>query len=314
MLPNFSCSKSTIDVVMYHDPCMDGFGAAYIAHRYNKEIGRTVTLVPVKINSTPTDETIYVGKNVLMVDIVTSDYEIIQSKASNLIILDHHKTNQIKLANKEYAYFSMNQSGIGLAWELFYGESPMPLFLQCLQDRDLWTWTIPSSKDFCEGFYNCLMTEEYSTEEQRHLNKIQAFDELYDEHQGQSPRFHEYCKLGEMFAKVKMSKIRAIVRNASPLIEWKDCNDTSRKICIFNVDHDIASDLGHYVVTNTDADFAVMWRYDHTNDEYYYSLRSMDSKADVRIICQMFGGGGHRNAAGFANKLHPNELFFLRNL
>ena len=61
------------------------------------------------------------GKNVLMVDIVTDDFEKIKEKAKNLVILDHHKTNQAKLEGINYAYFDMHKSGVGLAWEYFYG-------------------------------------------------------------------------------------------------------------------------------------------------------------------------------------------------
>jgi oligoribonuclease NrnB/cAMP/cGMP phosphodiesterase (DHH superfamily) len=305
---NLNKIKDSIDVVIYHDPCMDGFGAAYIAHRYNKDICRTVKLVPRKINSDPLDESIYSGKNVLMVDIVTNDYEVIKSKASNLIILDHHKTNQAKLAGKDYAYFDMHKSGIGLAWEFFHGEALMPLFLQCLQDRDLWTWKIPESKDFCDGLYNLLTTEEFDTYEQYINHKLLTFDDLYDEyfelHKG---KFEHYCKMGAILDKIKMSKIRSIVRNAS--LFKMNFNDQTLKFCIFNAAHDIASDLGSYAVNNTDADFAVIWRYDHDEDEYYYSLRSIDTKADVSKICEKFGGGGHRNAAGCGSKLHPKELF-----
>ena len=85
--------------------------------------------------------------------------------------------------------------------------------------------------------------------------------------------------------------------------------DHPLKLAIFNCTSDITSDLGSYAVNNTDADFAVIWRYNHTNEEYYYSLRSKDGKSDVSKICELFGGGRHKNASGGASKLHPKDLF-----
>ena len=81
------------------------------------------------------------------------------------------------------------------------------------------------------------------------------------------------------------------------------------KIYIYNVSHNIASDLGNYVMENLDCDFVVLWRYNHNDELYNYSLRSVNKKTDVSDICKIHGGGGHHNAAGFSHKDPPKVVF-----
>jgi oligoribonuclease NrnB/cAMP/cGMP phosphodiesterase (DHH superfamily) len=302
--------KDDIDCVIYHDPCQDGFSAAWVAYHYNMDrLNKKIKLIPKRINNDPIDEELYIGKNVLMVDIVTDDFLLIKSKAKNLVILDHHKTNQEKLAGVEFAHFDMTKSGVGLAWEYFFEGEEIPKFLACIQDRDLWTWKIPESKAFCDGFYNLMYLDDIEDYESRIQFRLKLFDELYfEKYEMKTTKFDSYCQIGDVLDKIKMSKIKSMVRNLD-LYEVELENFPKMKMAIFNCTHDIASDLGSYAVEHTEADFAVMWRFSHENDEYYYSLRSKDHKADVSKICKLFGGGGHRNASGCASKLHPKELF-----
>ena len=301
--------KNELDCIIYHDPCQDGFSSAYVAYRWCEENNIKLKLIPKRIYNDPIDEELYIGKNVLMVDIVSDDFLKIKEKAKNLIILDHHKTNQAKLIGADYAYFDMHKSGVGLAWEYFYGDKQIPKFIACIQDRDIWTCKIPDAKAFCDGLYNLLTIDDEQDYNKRLYNKLRLYDELYEEWKLQkTDKFNEYYKIGEVLDKITMNKVRSMVRNLD-LYKVKLENKSDLKAAIFNCSHSIANDLGNYAVENTDADFAIMWRYDHDDEQYCYSLRSTNDKADVSEICKLFGGGGHRNAAGCASKLHPKDLF-----
>ena len=85
-------------------------------------------------------------------------------------------------------------------------------------------------------------------------------------------------------------------------------NYKDHKICIVNCSSDLSSDLGNILSSSDGVDFAVLWRYNHTKEEYYISLRS-NNKVDVSIIANIFNGGGHKNASGFATKINPIILF-----
>ena len=59
-----------------------------------------------------------------------------------------------------------------------------------------------------------------------------------------------------------------------------------------------ASEVGHALLdAHPDAPFAATY---YENDKrVMWSLRSRDERQDVSAIASKFGGGGHRNAAGF---------------
>ena len=79
-------------------------------------------------------------------------------------------------------------------------------------------------------------------------------------------------------------------------------------VCIVNCSYELSSNLGNILSSYDSVDFAVLWRYNHTKEEYYVSLRSND-KTDVSLIATQFGGGGHKNASGFLTKTNPIILF-----
>jgi oligoribonuclease NrnB/cAMP/cGMP phosphodiesterase (DHH superfamily) len=288
-----------IEVIIYHHPCVDGYSSAFVAKLYVSK----VICIPKKINNMPIDYNLIKGKNVLMVDIVTDDYQQVKEHAKNLIILDHHITNKDKLKGCEYAYFDMNKSGVGLAWEYFFRtDEKMPLFLKCIMDRDIWTWIYPESKHFTEGLYDELNLDDLD---------FNIFMDLMDEYLNKNenkPIFMKYYNLGEIYNKQKKKNIEDTIKNAYNKYNLL-VNDITYTIYIYNVTGSYTSDLGNYVVENMDCDFCVIWHYSHNNEEYKYSFRSIDRKTDVGMIAQSYGGGGHRNAAGLSSKLHPKELF-----
>ena len=288
-----------IDVVIYHHPCVDGYSSAFVAKLARSDI----QLIPKKINNTPINYDDIKGKNVLMVDIVTDDYEQVNSHAKNLIILDHHVTNQKKLADIPYAYFDMHKSGVGLAWEYFFKtDEKMPFFLKAVQDRDIWTWIYPESRNFTDGLY-----EEVDLDDLTFAIYMDLMDEFLEKNLDR-PLFMKYYNLGDTLNRIKQKNINSIVKNSNNKYETI-INSYIYKIYVFNVTGSFTSDLGNYVATNMDCDFVVIWSYNHNEEKYTYSLRSIDSKADVGAVAKFLGGGGHRNAAGLASEFHPKDLF-----
>lgn len=61
-----------------------------------------------------------------------------------------------------------------------------------------------------------------------------------------------------------------------------------------------ASDLGH-LLANASGTFGLCYFYAGDKREWFCSLRSV-GHFDVSEIARKFGGGGHRNAAGFSVK------------
>ena len=79
------------DVVIYHDPCDDGFASAWVAQ---KKWGSGLTMVPANYGQAIPDEDILSGKNVLIADFSypKEELEALAAIASEVVVLDHHKT------------------------------------------------------------------------------------------------------------------------------------------------------------------------------------------------------------------------------
>lgn len=285
-----------VNMVCYHSPCQDGSGSAWIAHKYARENDLTYTFVGMSHNK---DNQLYdiEGKNILFVDYAPTDELIEQmknDKVAGFYILDHHITNQKRMEKYDNCIFDMKKSGAGLTWEYFYPGTEMPLFLQMIQDRDIWTFQLENTRNFCDG----LFTHSALTQSREEL--FELFDKVYNE-----PAFEqEILNLGSIMSQKKMNSIKHIAESHKD----QKYEYYGKRVFMFNCNHELASDLGNYMTKNYDYDFAVCWRYDHINEEYRYSLRSCGDM-DVSQICKQYGGGGHKNAAGCSSKIHPVQLF-----
>ena len=290
-------NPQTINIVFYHSPCQDGLASAWAAYTYAKEHNLTYEFVGLSNNGQAFPPTVDItGKQVLFVDYAPNDLQLaeLESKAADYYILDHHKTNEQRFKDSPHATFNMDKSGAGLTWDYFFPDRTMPLALVFIQDRDLWTWKEPDTKAFCEGFY---MYSSATTSTQ------EAFDLLTDLNENYT-RLDDTLRLGNILLKKKEQTIR----NQCKYVTKRTYLYNGLKVCLVNCDHELGSDLASAILAAYDYDFVVCWRYNHTNEDYWFSLRSND-RADVSEIAKSLGGGGHKNAAGCSSKIHPSILF-----
>ncbi len=297
-----------LQIIIFHYPCQDGLASCWIAHNYLSNKNMEHELIPIQ-NQSYDDEflnNLYSKIEDKYIGIFDFSFNLeitqkIKSLAKGLIILDHHITNQNMLKELDYAYFDMNLSGTGLAWNYFHPNEEMPLFLQMIQDRDLWTWKLIFSKDFCDGFlFNTSLSSNFQ-------DSFTLFDELYEE----PNKINKYIEFGSILKKKKEKTLYGIVKSTKKVYNYI-FNDKEYKVQIVNCDHELASDLGSMLSKGENCDFAVLWRYDHNSEKYWLSLRSTD-KADVSEIAKSFGGGGHKNAAGCTIDEHPSKVFSNKN-
>jgi len=285
-----------IQVVLFHNPCPDGWGSAGIANWFRS---KKIKFIPVNIRDL-VDLSVVTGKNVLMVDIVSPNFKKIKEVAANLVILDHHETNQKKLEGIPYAFFNNEKSGVGLAWE-FFSDEPLPFFLACIQDRDLWAWKIEESRFFCDGLQTILDFND---------RKFTIFNELMEN----EDKFDELYNLGELVNYLKKKQINLIAPITKPEKNRIEIiiNEVTYICYIYNLtQYDLISELGSHVAENFECHFVIIWRYDHDRKTYFYSLRSAAEKTNVGEIAALFGGGGHKGAASMISKEHPDILFCL---
>ena len=139
---------STVNTVIYHANCTDGFGAAYSAW---KLLGNRADYIACSHSGEVPDVT---GKRVIILDFSfdnATTKKMIED-AEELWVIDHHKSAMVELHDISNTYFDMKKSGAMLAWEYFHPGKEAPKFIQYIQDRDLWNWELPYSKEFSAAF------------------------------------------------------------------------------------------------------------------------------------------------------------------
>ena len=172
----------------------------------------------------------------------------------------------------------MNHSGAMLAWKFFHPGKEAPRMIKHIEDRDLWKWEIPYSKEFAAAFDMVPFDFE---EFDKYLD-----DSAVDNAQERGAYILAYSK----------NVISKIAKNAAPRkIDGKD-------VLVVNSSHWM-SEIGNSLSTR--CDYALIWYYDHGTRQVKASLRAHHEDADVSEVAKRYGGGGHRQAAGFS--LHPGE-------
>lgn len=292
----------TPDLVIYHDHCTDGFGAAWACWMRWRD---GCKYIPASYGSPPPN---VAGKNVLIVDFSYKRAildEMLQSTAS-VVVLDHHKTAQTDLEPFQFhesspgaisandvggmvrdlvelgrpaciAIFDMNRSGARLAWDFCHPGKRIPKLIHLIEDRDLWHFQYEETKPFSLW----LRSEPFD------FNRFEQIEQDIEVPYGNAimreaeamQRFFD-AKVAEIASFAKCRRIGdhdPIVVNCPPMF---------------------ASEVGHALLdAHPAAPFAATY-FDGPNTRMW-SLRSRNDREDVAAIAAKFGGGGHRNAAGF---------------
>ncbi|HKW85926.1 MAG TPA: phosphohydrolase [Nitrospiraceae bacterium] len=259
------------DVVLYHAECSDGFGAAWALWKKFP----SARFIPVKHGISPPAS--LTGRRVVIVDFSypRETLKAMAKETTSLQVLDHHITAEKALAGLPFAYFDQKKSGAVLAWEWAHPE-PVPWLLQYIQDKDLWHWALPASREINAA----LASYPYD---------FRVWDELRQgtlEAEGRAILRYE----NELVGKIAEEAVLVSFHNETvPAVQSAV----------------LTSQLGERL--SAGYPFCVIW---HDRDgRRYYSLRSRQDGTDVAAIAVSYGGGGHTHAAGFSVPLptgHPS--------
>lgn len=280
------------DMCVYHGGCMNGFTAAFLVWQQFPDI----TFVPAYHGKLPDIDPS--GRNIIMVDFAPKLADMaFWRRAKQLVIIDHHKSaeedlkdvprfllNEVPMNEPISAFFNMDYSGAGLTWLYFHDVGvPMPLFVNLVQDRDLWRFHYPESKPFSVAL-------SVEPKEFGRYNVLFDIPEVLTDRGLTMQTYHDFV-YKEM---AKEATMTAFITGATKE-EWY-------AVPTVNAPCQYASDLANHLLSlYPDAPFAACWCF-NGRGQFQYSLRSENSRVDVSQIARLFGGGGHRNAAGFEIK------------
>ncbi|NBZ97066.1 MAG: hypothetical protein EBR40_11725 [Proteobacteria bacterium] len=271
---------SSVNCVIYHGGCTDGFGAAFSAW---KCLGNRAEYHACKHGEPPPD---VLGKNVVILDFSydNATTKRMISEAASLLVIDHHKSAMVELHDVSNTHFDMTHSGARLSWDFFHPGHPPPKLINYIEDRDLWKWELPYSKEFSAAFDMVPFT-------------FEDFEKYEDD-----SVFDDAVKRGSYILAYSKTVIKKVCEKAA-LRRYQ-----GMEVMVVNSSHwmsEIGNRLSH------DCDFAVIWYYDHEDRKIKVSLRAFHDNVDVSEIAKRFGGGGHKKAAGFAlpTGKHIEEIF-----
>lgn len=269
---------------IYHANCVDGFGAAWVVRR--RFGAGNVDFCPSTYQMDPPD---VAGRDLILVDFSFKRpvLERIVTEASSVLVLDHHATAQADLYDLPGAttIFDMSYSGAVLAWMHFFPDQPVPALLAYIQDRDLWRFALPRSRDVAAGLFS-------------HPYDFEMWDVLLE---GGSAMVSTLADDGHAIERKHRKDVAELVKAlARPMVVG------GQQVLGANVPYTYSSDAGHALI-ECGSLFGVCY-YDSPNGRSF-SLRSTDQGPDVAEIARQYGGGGHRNAAGFRMPLSDLAQF-----
>lgn len=302
-------------IIAYHDNCLDGFTAAWAAYRGMSPLMCKPELLPMSYNSASTQELfdrLTVGDPVLGIQVV--DFSLPTDVLARLSschpsvfvnILDHHKTafeaycpdiSSIEpdtvISGKLHGcnfILDNSESGASLTYKHFnfndiYDEEliKLPMLIQYVKDYDLWQYKLGDKTRWVNKY---LMLQD------RTLERWDELLEMFDNEESLAA----ILDCGRELQEAHMMLVTKIARAAEPFTIYGE----EGLFCM--CPYELMSDVGHELAT-TCGTYGIMVVIDEDKKKGKWSMRS-NGDYDVSKLARFFGGGGHKNAAGFETTL-----------
>lgn len=258
---------------IYHGNCADGFTAAWVV---KQALGDdAVDFFAGVYQDPPPDCT---GRRVLMVDFSYKRPVMVQilAQAESVLVLDHHLSAQKDLEaladTNLQVLFDMERSGARLAWDYFFPGVPPPLPLLHVEDRDLWRWDLPKSREITANIFS-------------YPYDFDVWTTLME-----TPP-HVLAEAGEAIERKHHKDVAELLA-----VTTRHMRIGGRRVPVANLPYTLASEAAGALAA-TGSFGACYWDGPEFRN---FSLRSVKPYGeDVSEIAKQYGGGGHRHSAGF---------------
>jgi len=269
-------------LVIYHADCLDGYGAAWSAFC---KLHNQPRYIAAKHGEPMPD--FEAGAIIYILDFCYAPQLLQQAceKAGQIILIDHHVTAMDEfesyfktqtMPGNLSVNFDMTRSGCVLAWQHFFNDVKPPKILLHIQDRDLWQFKIDGTREITAALY-----------EKMPLN-FTDFGSL---------DLVDLLSHGRILLEQFMGMVNRLAKSAHPVTV------NGREGLAVNAPSFFSSELGQIVAAKSGT-FALIYSYDGNKNKWSYSLRSIGDY-NVGEMAKYFGGGGHKNAAGFSLQNNP---------
>ncbi len=269
-------------LVIYHDDCLDGLGATWSAFC---KLGDQARYIPARHGDAVPD--FEPGAIIYILDFSYSPQLLVEisAKAGQVILIDHHITaleqcddffNVNDLPENLSLHFDMLRSGCILTWQHFFPDQEPPQILLHIEDRDLWHFKLDGTREITMALFERMPIA---------FAEIGALD------------LAELLAVGRIQVRQFSGMVKRLAKSAHSV------SVAGKTGLAVNAPSFFSSDLGH-VLAEQSGTFGLIYHYDGRKQQWGFSLRSIGDY-DVGHLAVEFGGGGHKNAAGFALDNNP---------
>lgn len=260
------------DMCIHHHPCADGFGAAWVVR---KALG-DIEFVPGQYHKAELPDV--KGRRVLLVDFCYKPDVMVSLAwdAKHITVLDHHKSameamSEVTCPANMDLHFDMEHSGAMLAWNYFFPNEEPPTLLRHIEDRDLWRFKLPGTEEIQAAVFSF------------------PYDfEVWDTLMGMP--VYRLEQDGIAIWRKHLKDIRELIE-----VTGRETVIAGHVVPLANLPYTMSSEAGQIMCKGRP--FAALY-YD-TREGRNFSLRSEEGGVDVSEVAVLYGGGGHKHAAGF---------------
>jgi hypothetical protein len=225
----------------------------------------------------------------LFVDIAPKPDELAElaEHAARVVVLDHHWTNQKKFEEEpelltalqqdgHEIHFDMQHSGAVLTWRDLFPDQRAPNLLSYVEDQDIWAWKLPNSAEVNAAISS--YPQDFET-----WTSLAARD------------VDDLAREGAPIVRTDAVEVERAIRNPSPI------SLAGRRVESINA-RARRSAIGHALAERKA--FGQQWGcvYRIEGSRVHATLYSIGD-LDVSEVAAEYGGGGHKNAAGFTLSL-----------
>lgn len=256
---------------IYHGNCADGFAAAWAMRQAHPD---TEFHAGVYQNFPPPTA----GRDVYLLDFSYKApvLEEIAQGARSVTVLDHHKSAIEDLAQLVArgligGVFDTERSGAMIAWNYFHPDEVPPELIAHIEDRDLWRFELPGTREIQAAVfsypYDFAVWDELM---------VRDTAELYAEGIAIERKHHK-----------DVAELVAVCRRRMRIAGFD--------VPAASLPYTMVSDAAH-LMAKGELFAACYW---DTPAGRVFGLRSTEGGMDVSEVAKVYGGGGHKHAAGF---------------
>lgn len=285
-------------LIIHHVGCADGICGAMVLWF---GLGRKGELLPAQYGDDPPLDRWIKDRDVWIVDFSypRETLEKMHTLARSLRVFDHHKTAAENCTGLDFCTFDESRSGAQIAFDEMLAagalnSEPAPMvdllgiLVAYVQDRDLWRWELPQSKEVSAWLAS--WPRDLLTWVQMAARLAKA---------GQPAIAAE----GAAILRNNDILVRAMTRNTEA-VQWVPPEGPPWDVLLVNAPV-LHSEVAAKVLEKNECAFVCVWR--RIKGKYVYNLRS--TTVDVSDVAKQYGGGGHPQAAGFSSPSRPAWFF-----